>query len=207
MLKIIQILEKENAHPLIELNYQTPFELLVAVILSAQATDKHVNKVTKNLFQIVKTPEDIVNLGEEKLREQIKSIGLFNAKAKNIYKMAQELITKHHSKVPNLRSDLEALSGVGRKSANVILNTIFQLPVIAVDTHVFRVTNRLLGENLKTPQKVEERLNELIPENFRQNVSNLLILHGRYVCKAQKPDCQNCPVKNYCQFFHKELQC
>lgn len=197
--------QKANAHPTTELIYHSPFELLVAVILSAQATDISVNKATLKLFKVANTPETILKLGETQLKEYIKTIGLFNAKAKNIIKMCALVIEKHHSKVPNNREALEELPGVGRKTANVILNTFFKMPVIAVDTHIFRVANRIGLSKGKTPLAVENQLMKVIPTEFLYDAHHWLILHGRYVCIARKPRCSECIIKDLCEYPNKTV--
>lgn len=194
---------KANPHPTTELIYHTPFELLVAVILSAQATDKSVNKATKILFPVANTPEKILNLGEKGLKKYINTIGLYNNKAVNLIKMSQILIEKYHSKIPNTREALESLPGVGRKTANVILNTYFKQPVIAVDTHIFRVANRIGLAKGKTPLEVEKQLDKVIPEEFLHDAHHWLILHGRYVCTARKPRCPECLIKDLCEYPDK----
>jgi endonuclease-3 len=202
-IEILKRLVKNIPNPQTELNYHTPFELLVAVVLSAHSTDKSVNNITKNLFKIANTPEKILKLGEQKLKEHIKTIGLFNAKSKNIIKMCEMLIAKFHSQIPDNADDLESLPGVGHKSANVILNIIFGNPTIPVDTHVFRVCNRTKLAVGKTPIIVEKKLLELIPEKFRYHAGHLLLLHGRYVCTAKKPHCQECVIEDLCRYEHK----
>ncbi len=189
-----------NPHPTTELNYQSTFELLIAVVLSAQATDRGVNEATARLFAVANTPEKMHALGEEGLKKYIKTIGLFNAKAKHIIQTCQILIHQHHSQVPNTRSALEALPGVGRKTANVILNTAFGQPTMAVDTHIFRVANRTGLAPGKTPHQVEVGLLENIEPEFIQDAHHWLILHGRYICVARKPHCLACPVRDVCDF-------
>lgn len=186
-----------------ELNYTNPFTLLVAVVLSAQATDVGVNKATKALFEAADTPEKMAVLGEDTIRDYIKTIGLFNSKAKNVYKLSQILIEEHDSEVPQTRDELVKLPGVGRKTANVVLNMAFGQPTIAVDTHLFRVSNRTGLAPAKTPEAVEKKLEKIIPEEFLLHAHHWLILHGRYICKARKPDCPNCPVSNLCAFKDK----
>jgi endonuclease-3 len=186
-----------------ELTSRNAFTFLVAVVLSAQATDQSVNKATRTLFEIADTPEKMVALGEERLREQIKTIGLYRSKAKNVMALSRALIAAHGSAVPAERAALEALPGVGRKTANVVLNSMFGHPTIAVDTHVFRVGNRTGLAPGKTPLEVELRLNKIVPEEFRLHAHHWLILHGRYLCKARKPDCWRCPVADLCQFKPK----
>ena len=191
--------------PTTELRYETPFELLVAVILSAQATDVGVNKATAKLYLVANTPESILALGVEGLKTYIRTIGLYNAKAENIIKTCRILIEQHDSEVPRTREALEALPGVGRKTANVVLNTAFGEPTIAVDTHIFRVSNRTGIAKGKTPLEVEKRLVRLTPDEFRKDAHHWLILHGRYVCKARKPLCGECPIIEWCEYRHKEL--
>ena len=189
--------------PTTELNYSSPFELLVAVVLSAQATDIGVNKATGPLFEAANTPEAILALGEAGLREHIKSIGLFNNKAKNIYRTCAILVEEHGGAVPTQREALEALPGVGRKTANVILNTAFGQPTIAVDTHIFRLSNRTGLAPGKNVRAVEDRLVRVTPPEFRKNAHHWLILHGRYVCKARKPECPRCVIADLCDYKHK----
>ncbi|MDD2768109.1 MAG: endonuclease III [Methylococcus sp.] len=201
-----QIFERLAAaipEPTTELHYGTPFELLVAVVLSAQATDKGVNKATAKLFPIANTPEAILALGEEGLREYIKTIGLFNSKAKNIIGLCGQLIERHGSEVPRDREALEALPGVGRKTANVILNTAFGQPTIAVDTHIFRVANRTRLAPGKTVLAVEKALEKHTPREFLKDAHHLLILHGRYTCTARKPKCPQCPIADLCEYPDK----
>ena len=198
--QIFTILDQNNPNPTTELIYKTPFQLLIAVILSAQATDVSVNKACKELFELANTAEKMIQLGEIKLKSKIRSIGLFNTKAKNIIKTCKILIDQHQGTVPDNRSKLEALPGVGRKTANVILNTAFGKPTIAVDTHVFRVANRTGLAKGKTPYIVEQGLLEIVPKCFLKNAHHLLILHGRYVCISRKPLCYNCSIRSYCEF-------
>jgi endonuclease-3 len=188
-----------NPKPATELNHGNPFELLIAVILSAQATDKGVNKATATLFPVAKTPQAMLDLGEDGLKEHIKTIGLFNAKAANIIKTCALLIKRHRGHVPQNRKDLEALPGVGRKTANVILNTAFGEPTIAVDTHIFRVANRTGIAPGKTVLEVEQGLLRVVPDAFRHDAHHWLILHGRYVCTARKPHCKTCIIKDLCE--------
>ncbi len=192
-----------DPHPTTELSYASPFELLVAVILSAQATDKSVNKATEKLFPVANTPEAILALGEEGLRAYIKTIGLYNAKAKNIIATCQILIDQHHSQVPDNRADLEALPGVGRKTANVILNTAFHQPTMAVDTHIFRLGNRTGLAPGKNVREVENGLLKHIPPEYLQDAHHWLILHGRYVCTARKPQCPSCLIADLCEYKEK----
>ena len=195
-----------NPHPTTELEYSTPFELLVAVVLSAQATDKSVNLATRKLFPQANTPEKILALGETGLRDAIKSIGLFKTKAKNILATCKLLIQHHGSQVPQTHDHLEKLPGVGRKTANVILNTAFGEPTIAVDTHIFRVANRTGIAPGKNVLEVELKLLKFIPQEFRHDAHHWLILHGRYVCKARKPECAVCSINDLCEFKQKTLK-
>ncbi len=188
-----------------ELHYDDPFQLLVAVILSAQATDISVNKATDKLYPVANTPEAIFALGVAGLTPYIQSIGLYNSKASNIIKTCKILIDQHGSDVPRNREQLEALPGVGRKTANVILNTAFGEPTIAVDTHIFRVSNRTGLAKGKTPLEVEKRLVRLTSDEFKKNAHHWLILHGRYICKARKPSCRECPIVEWCEYPRKEL--
>ena len=192
-------LAEENPSPQTELEYVNPYTLLVAVVLSAQATDAGVNIATRPLFAKVQTPEQMVALGEEGIREAIKTIGLFNTKAKNVFALSQALIRDHASEVPGTREELEKLPGVGRKTANVVLNTAFGQPTMAVDTHIFRLGNRLLLAPGKTPEQVEDGLTRIIPREYMRHAHHWLILHGRYVCKARKPDCPACVIADLCK--------
>ena len=201
--EIFQRLKKNNPAPTTELVYQSPFELLIAVILSAQATDKGVNKATVDLFRAANTPEKMYRLGEKGLKEYIKTIGLFNTKAKNIIKTCKILTTEHNGKVPDNREALEALPGVGRKTANVILNTAFGHPTIAVDTHIFRVSNRINIAPGKNVVEVEKKLLKFVPEEFRLDAHHWLILHGRYTCVARRPRCGACVIEDLCEYKHK----
>ncbi|MDX1473849.1 MAG: endonuclease III [Reinekea sp.] len=201
--EIFQRFQRENPHPETELNYSTPFELLVAVVLSAQATDKGVNKATDKLFPVANTPEAIVQLGVEGLKNYIKTIGLFNSKAENVFKLCQQLIDRHDSQVPQTREALEALPGVGRKTANVVLNTAFGQPTMAVDTHIFRVANRTKIAPGKDVVEVEQRLLRVIPKEFMMDAHHWLILHGRYTCVARKPKCGSCLIEDLCEFKQK----
>ncbi len=200
---IFERLRAANPHPVPELAHQTPFELLVAVVLSAQATDKGVNKATEKLFRVANTPAAIVKLGVEGLIPYIQSIGLYRNKAKNIVELSALLLRDHDGKVPAQREALEALPGVGRKTANVVLNVAFGEPTIAVDTHVFRVANRTGLAPGKTPDEVEQRLLKFVPEEFRQHAHHWLILHGRYVCVARSPNCGACTIRDLCEFRGK----
>ncbi|MEP7184269.1 MAG: endonuclease III [Rhodanobacter sp.] len=196
-------LRELDPHPTTELNYTTAFELLVAVVLSAQATDVGVNKATRKLYPVANTPQAVLDLGEEGLKRYISTIGLFNAKAKNVIALCRLLIEQHDSEVPRTREALEALPGVGRKTANVVLNTAFGEPTIAVDTHIFRVSNRTGLAPGKTVRTVEDKLVKVIPAEFRQDAHHWLILHGRYVCKARKPDCPHCVIRDLCRYKEK----
>lgn len=201
--EIFARLRAQNPKPTTELKYNNTFELLVSVLLSAQATDISVNKATAKLYQVANTPEKILALGEKQLKEYIKTIGLYNSKAANIIKTCRLLITQHNGKVPDDRSALEALPGVGRKTANVVLNTAFGKPTIAVDTHIFRVSNRTKIAPGKTPNEVEAKLLKLVPDNFKQDAHHWLILHGRYTCIARKPRCGACVIEDLCEFNEK----
>ncbi len=201
--EIFRRFQKANPHPDTELEYRTPFELLVAVVLSAQATDAGVNKATARLFPVANTPQAILDLGLDGLKEYIRTIGLFNSKAENLLKASRILVEEHGGEVPRTREALERLPGVGRKTANVILNTAFGEPTIAVDTHIFRVANRTGLAKGKTPLEVEKRLLKTTPEEFRKNAHHWLILHGRYVCKARRPECWRCLIADLCEFRPK----
>ena len=196
-------LRAANPRPATELVYETPFELLVAVILSAQATDRSVNRATALLFPVANTPQAMLQLGEAGLRDYIKTIGLFNSKAKNIVATCEILIREHGGDVPRERMALEALPGVGRKTANVVLNTAFGEPTVAVDTHIFRVANRTGIAPGKTPLAVEKRLLKVVPPEYLQDAHHWLILHGRYVCTARKPRCGTCPIADLCEYRQK----
>ena len=189
--------------PTTELVYSTPYELLVAVILSAQATDVGVNKATRHLFPVANTPTKMVALGEEGLKRYIATIGLFNGKAANVIAMSRQLLEQHGGEVPRTREALEALPGVGRKTANVVLNTAFGEPTIAVDTHIFRVSNRTGLAPGKDVRAVEDKLLKVVPAEYRQDAHHWLILHGRYVCKARKPDCPHCVIRDICRYPDK----
>ena len=201
---IFSTLRELDAHPDTELNYSSPSELLISVTLSAQATDVGVNKATDKLYPVANTPEAIYALGVAGLKRYIKTIGLYNGKAENIIKTCRILIDEHSSQVPTTREALERLPGVGRKTANVVLNTAFGEPTIAVDTHIFRVSNRTGIAPGKTPLEVEKRLLRSTPEEFKKDAHHWLILHGRYVCKARKPVCPNCPIIEWCEYRKKE---
>jgi endonuclease-3 len=198
-------LQAANPNPTTELVYHSPFELLIAVILSAQATDVSVNKATAKLYAIANTPETILALGLDGLKNYIKTIGLYNSKAANILKTCEMLIHQHQSQVPHDREALEALAGVGRKTANVVLNTAFGEPTIAVDTHIFRIANRIGLADAKTVDGVEQQLLKVIPSQFKLDAHHWLILHGRYVCIARKPKCLDCLLRDLCQFQEKNL--
>lgn len=199
-------LQAANPKPTTELKHRTPFELLVAVILSAQATDKGVNQATAKLFPIANTPQAILTLGEEGLKAYIKTINLFNNKAKNIIQTCRLLLERHDGRVPDSRAALEALPGVGRKTANVILNTAFGQPVIAVDTHIFRVANRTGLAPGKNPRQVEDALIRAVPEEFKHDAHHWLILHGRYTCTARNPRCLGCLINDLCDYYQKIIQ-
>jgi endonuclease-3 len=201
--EILSRLRDDNPQPTTELNYSSPFELLIAVILSAQATDVGVNKATDKLYPVANTPEAIYALGVDGLKEYIKTIGLFNAKAENVIKTCSMLINEHNSQVPENREALEALPGVGRKTANVVLNTAFGWPTIAVDTHIFRVSNRTKLAMGKNVDQVEQKLLKVVPKEFKVDVHHWLILHGRYTCVARKPRCGACIIEDLCEFKDK----
>lgn len=194
-----------NPHPTTELEHKSPFELLIAVILSAQATDKGVNLATRNLFKLADSPRKMLELGLEGLKEQVRTIGLYQAKSKHIIETCKILAEKHHGEVPKTREELEALPGVGRKTANVILNTAFGVPVIAVDTHIFRVSNRTGIAPGKNVLEVEKALMKAVPAEFRHDAHHWLILHGRYVCKARKPECPRCIISDLCEYKGKTI--
>jgi endonuclease-3 len=196
-------LRRANPTPRSELLYETPYQLLIAVVLSAQATDKSVNAATRKLFEVAPTPEAMVKLGLVRLKRHIRTIGLYNSKAAHIIASSRLLLERHGGEVPFERSALEALPGVGRKSANVVLNVAFGEPTIAVDTHIFRVANRTGLAPGRTPRAVEERLMEVTPAEFRRHAHHWLILLGRYICKARRPDCPNCPVRKWCEYPEK----
>lgn len=195
--------QAQNPHPTTELNYTSVFELLIAVILSAQATDVSVNKATARLYPVANTPQAILDLGLDGLTTYIKTIGLYNSKASNIIKTCELLLEKYNGEVPQSREALEALPGVGRKTANVVLNTAFGEPTIAVDTHIFRVANRTRIATGKTPLAVEKNLIKFVPEVFKRDAHHWLILHGRYVCTARNPQCQQCCIADLCEFKDK----
>jgi endonuclease III len=200
---IYQKLRELNPHPATELEFSSPFELLVAVVLSAQATDRSVNVATRVLFQVANTPAAIAALGEERLAGYIRTIGLYRTKARNILRLSQILLEQHGGEVPRVREALEALPGVGRKTANVVLNTAFGEPTIAVDTHIFRVANRTNLAPGTDVQQVEARLEKFTPDEFRKDAHHWLILHGRYICKARTPECWRCPIAVWCEYRPK----
>lgn len=201
--EMFQRLQQANPHPSTELNYNSPFELLIAVLLSAQATDVGVNKATAKLFAVANTPQAMLDLGLENLMQYTKTIGLYKTKSKHIIETCQALLAKHGGEVPNTREALEALSGVGRKTANVVLNTAFRQPVMAVDTHIFRVSNRTGLARGKNVREVEDKLMKNVPKEFLMDAHHWLILHGRYTCKAQKPNCQKCAINDLCDYGAK----
>ena len=203
VVELFRRLRELNPQPTTELDYTTPFELLVAVTLSAQATDVGVNKATKKLFPVANTPQAMLDLGEEGLKRYISTIGLYNAKAKNVIATCRILVEQYDGEVPCSREALEALPGVGRKTANVVLNTAFGEPTIAVDTHIFRVANRTGLAPGKTVRAVEDKLEKVVPAEFKQDAHHWLILHGRYVCKARKPDCSLCAIRDLCAYRDK----
>ena len=201
---IFEILKKKDPEPITELNYRTTFQLLIAVILSAQATDKSVNSATSKLFKVAGTPKKLFELGVNKLKDYIKTIGLYNAKAKNVIKTSKIILEKYNNKVPNNRDALQELPGVGRKTANVVLNNAFGEPTIGVDTHVFRVSNRIgLTTNARNPLQSELQLVKLLPREKLNVAHHWLILHGRYICKARNPECHICGVQEICKYFHR----
>jgi len=201
--RLFERLAAANPDPRSELEHRDPYTLLVAVVLSAQATDAGVNKATGPLFKVANTPARMVAFGEDRLREAIKTIGLFRNKAKNIIALSKALIERHGGKVPATRAELEALPGVGRKTANVVLNVAFHQPTIAVDTHIFRVANRTGLAPGRNPLEVEQKLEAVVPQRYRLNAHHWLILHGRYVCKARRPECWRCIIADLCQYDAK----
>jgi endonuclease-3 len=203
IIEIFTRLRENNPAPTTELNYKTPFELLISVILSAQATDVGVNKATAKLFPVANTPKAILKLGETGLKKYIKTIGLYNSKASNIIKTCKMLVDQHSSQVPENREALEALAGVGRKTANVVLNTAFGHPTIAVDTHIYRVSNRTGLAPGKNVVEVEKKLLQVVPDEFKKDAHHWLILHGRYTCIARKPRCGACVIEDLCEYHHK----
>lgn len=205
ILEIMEIFQKENPNPKCELNFTNAYTLLVAVILSAQTTDKGVNRATTELFKIADTPQKMLKLGQEKLISYIRTIGLFNSKAKNIISMSNDLVLKYDGIVPDQREDLESLAGVGRKTANVVLNVWFKKPTLAVDTHVLRISHRLDFSQGKTPLAVEGDLLKVLPDEYIINANHWLVLFGRYICKAQRPECKKCPITTFCHCADKKL--
>ena len=206
IISIFKILKKNNPNPVTELHYKNKFQLLIAVILSAQATDKSVNAATKNLFKVAGTPKKMLSMGEVKLKYYIKTIGLYNAKAKNVIKTCKIIFDNYKNEIPNNREDLEKLPGVGRKTANVVLNNAFGQPTIGVDTHVFRVSNRLGLAPGKNFLEVERKLEKNIPEKYKLHAHHWLIILGRYTCIARKPKCFNCKVLKFCDYKNKGTQ-
>jgi len=198
--EIFRRLRERNPSPTTELEYSSPFELLVAVVLSAQMTDTGVNKATRKLFPVANTPEAILDLGLDKLKDYLRTINFYNNKAANVIRLCEQLIEKHGGEVPRTREELEALPGVGRKTANVILNTAFGEHAMAVDTHIFRVSNRTRIALGKNPLEVELKLEKFVPDEFKRDAHHWLILHGRYICKARKPECWHCPIADLCEY-------
>lgn len=205
VLEIMEIFAAQDQTPKSELDYHNAYTLLVAIILSAQSTDKGVNKATKELFMVADTPQKMLVLGIDKLKEHIRTIGLFNNKAKNIIAMSESLVTKFNGEVPDNRDDLEALAGVGRKTANVLLNVWYNQPTMAVDTHVIRISHRLDFSQGKTPLQIEQDLLQILPEKYLMYANHWLVLFGRYICKAQRPLCEQCPIAKYCHCEDKRL--
>ena len=205
ILQIMEIFAKENPNPKCELNFHNAFTLLVAVVLSAQTTDKGVNRATEKLFQIADTPQKMLDLGEKRLISHIRTIGLFNNKAKNIISLSKDLIERFNAVIPSTREELETLPGVGRKTANVVLNVWFNKPTLAVDTHVLRISHRLNFSQGKTPLSVELDLLKVLPTKYIINANHWLVLFGRYVCKAQKPLCSQCPIADFCHSKDKNI--
>lgn len=205
ILEIMDIFNQKDPNPRCELNYSNAYTLLVAVVLSAQSTDKGVNRATEELFKIADTPQKMAALGLDKLKHYIKTIGLYNNKAKNIIALSKELTEKYQGEVPHNREALENLAGVGRKTANAVLNVWFNEPTLAVDTHVMRISHRLNMSDGKNPLEVEKDLLKVLPDNYKKNANHWLVLFGRYICKAQKPDCPNCPVSSFCHSADKRI--
>ena len=205
ILEIMDIFNQKDPNPRCELNYSNAYTLLVAVVLSAQSTDKGVNRATEELFKIADTPQKMAALGLDKLKHYIKTIGLYNNKAKNIIALSKELTEKYLGEVPHNHEALENLAGVGRKTANVVLNVWFNEPTLAVDTHVMRISHRLNMSDGKNPLEVEKDLLKVLPDNYKKNANHWLVLFGRYICKAQKPDCPNCPVSSFCHSADKRI--
>ena len=207
IIEIMRIFERENPNPECELKFHNPYTLLVAVVLSAQSTDKSVNKATEALFKVADTPQKMLALGEEKLKEYIKTIGLFNNKAKNIMELSRQLVENYDGEVPADRDTLTTLAGVGRKTANVVMNVWYHQPTLAVDTHVMRIAHRLDFSQGKTPLEVERDLMKVLPDDMVVNTNHWLVLFGRYICKAQKPLCEKCPIAVYCKSKDKKNIC
>lgn len=205
ILEIMRIFEKENSNPQCELHFHNPYTLLVAVMLSAQSTDKGVNKATETLFKLADTPQKMLDLGLDKLKDYIKTIGLYNNKAKNIMEMSRQLVAEFGGEVPTDRDVLTTLAGVGRKTANVVMNVWYHKPTLAVDTHVMRISHRLDFSQGKTPLEVEKDLLKALPEDLVINTNHWLVLFGRYTCKAQRPLCENCPISAYCHCSDKRI--
>lgn len=205
ILEIMRIFERENPNPQCELHFHNPYTLLVAVMLSAQSTDKGVNKATEALFKIADTPQKMLNLGIDKLKDYIKTIGIYNNKAKNIMEMSRQLVAEFSGEVPADRDVLTTLAGVGRKTANVVMNVWFKQPTLAVDTHVMRISHRLDFSQGKTPLEVEKDLLKVLPKDLIINTNHWLVLFGRYTCKAQRPLCENCPISAYCHCGDKRI--
>lgn len=203
-IQILSRLQENNPHPTTELNFTSPFELLIAVLLSAQATDVSVNKATAKLYPLANTPQAMLDLGVDGVKEQIKTIGLYNGKAENVIKTCRILVEQHGGEVPESREALESLPGVGRKTANVVLNTAFGWPTIAVDTHIFRVCNRTRFAPGKNVEQVEEKLLKVVPKAFKVDCHHWLILHGRYTCVARKPRCGSCLIEDLCEYPDKQ---
>ena len=207
IIEIMRIFERENPNPECELKFHNPYTLLVAVVLSAQSTDKSVNKATEALFKVADTPQKMLALGEENLKEYIKTIGLFNNKAKNIMELSRQLVENYDGEVPADRDTLTTLAGVGRKTANVVMNVWYHQPTLAVDTHVMRIAHRLDFSQGKTPLEVERDLMKVLPDDMVVNTNHWLVLFGRYICKAQKPLCEKCPIAVYCKSKDKKNIC
>lgn len=205
ILKIMSVFNEKDPDPRCELTYKNAYTLLVAVVLSAQSTDKGVNKATKDLFAVADTPQKMLDLGIDRLKNYIKTIGLYNNKAKSIMALSKDLVEKYDGEVPHDRAALESLAGVGRKTANVVLNVWFGEPTLAVDTHVMRISHRLDFSRGKTPLEVEKDLLKVLPDNYKKNANHWLVLFGRYICKAQKPDCENCPIADFCHCADKRI--
>ena len=205
ILQILDVFKAQDPNPKSELNYHNAYTLLVAIVLSAQSTDKGVNKATQELFKIADTPQKMLDLGIDKLKQHIKTIGLYNNKAKNIIAMSEILVNQYNGEVPNNQNALENLPGVGRKTANVLRNVWWNEPTVAVDTHVLRLAKRLELSDGTTPLSVEEDFNRILPNEYKLHLNHWLVLFGRYICKAQKPDCQNCPISKFCSSHDKRL--